>query len=108
MKYTVRDNREQRELRFDVYYGNTPISKGFYEGARADEFAAKLNQPLVELQAEIAVLKQELLFLAELDTLVAKWHACHAAKPNNLPAMNEIATIEENILNMCLSARKGK
>lgn len=57
---------------------------------------------------ELEAIKPDLRFLAELDVLVSKWHACHAAKPNNLPKLNEIASIEERILNKVLSERKGK
>jgi len=68
----------------------------------------QIEKDFLALEAENALLKQELAFLARLDIEVSRWNAAQTGKPNSLPKLNEIAEIEERILSMVLTERAGK
>lgn len=62
-----------------------------------------------ELEDTLASLKPDLDFLAEIDVLVAKRHALREKnKMDYLTRADEIAIVEQDILDKCLKQRKNK
>lgn len=58
--YSVKENYEQRELRFDVVCGSRKVVKSIYKGSEADFWAKKLNEETAPLIARIAELEEAL------------------------------------------------
>lgn len=66
--YSVKENYEQRELRFDVVCGNRKVVKSIYKGSEADFWAKKLNEETAPL---IAALEEKALEIMRLQEALA-------------------------------------